>query len=313
MSPIIALSTCWLSHRHNDGYTMLKEVAEMGFEWVELSHGIRPFLVEGIRRAVNDKVVRILSVHNFCPLPSFVNQAAPNLYEPSHKDTRIRMLWFNYTQQTLEFARNVGAQYCILHGGSVPLFWRRPQSRLRRWRQHYSADTLEENSAYQKWLSRSMKQIKKNCPKSNDHLKESLKRIIPLARGQAIRIALENRDGLTELPLDEQFVDLLKDIGRADILGHWHDIGHSMIKEQTGIIKQKTLLEQLQDRLIGFHIHDVTAQGVDHQEIGKGCVDFSAIKSFFKEDIPLTLEMNPDVPSEGIARSRDYLDALFAV
>ena len=31
---------------------MLKEIADLGFEWVELSHGIRITLVPGVLRAV---------------------------------------------------------------------------------------------------------------------------------------------------------------------------------------------------------------------------------------------------------------------
>ena len=49
--PILALSSCWLSSRHTDGYEMLKEMADLGFEYVELSHGIRITLVEGILKA----------------------------------------------------------------------------------------------------------------------------------------------------------------------------------------------------------------------------------------------------------------------
>ena len=48
MSRVLSLSTCWCSHRHTDGYEMLAEMADLGFEYVELSHGIRISLVEGI-------------------------------------------------------------------------------------------------------------------------------------------------------------------------------------------------------------------------------------------------------------------------
>ncbi|HRG57022.1 MAG TPA: hypothetical protein PLG56_13335, partial [Lacunisphaera sp.] len=53
MKPIIALSSCWCSHRHQDGYVMLKEMAALGFDHVELSHGIRITLVPGILKAVD--------------------------------------------------------------------------------------------------------------------------------------------------------------------------------------------------------------------------------------------------------------------
>ena len=74
---ILALSTSWCSHRHKDGYVMLREMADLGYEYIELSHGIRITLVPGILKAVEEGVVKISSTHNFCPLPTEVVQAAP--------------------------------------------------------------------------------------------------------------------------------------------------------------------------------------------------------------------------------------------
>ena len=62
---------------------MLQEMAALGFKSVELSHGIRITLVPGILKAVEDGIVTVTSTHNFCPLPTGVVQAAPNLFEPS--------------------------------------------------------------------------------------------------------------------------------------------------------------------------------------------------------------------------------------
>lgn len=59
---------------------MALELAELGFEWIELSHGIRMSLVPGILRAIEEKVVRVASLHNFCLLPVGVQVAAPNFY-----------------------------------------------------------------------------------------------------------------------------------------------------------------------------------------------------------------------------------------
>lgn len=67
---------------------MLQEMADLGFEWVELSHGIKIVLVPGILKAVAEGVVKIASVHNFCPLPTGVMHAAPNHYMPSATDAR---------------------------------------------------------------------------------------------------------------------------------------------------------------------------------------------------------------------------------
>src|ERR1051326_4891777 len=76
-----SFSTCWNSHRHTDGRAMLREIRELGFEYAELSHGIRVSLLPGILEAVEAGEIKISSLHNFCPLPMGVNYAAPNLYQ----------------------------------------------------------------------------------------------------------------------------------------------------------------------------------------------------------------------------------------
>ena len=47
-----SLSTCWNSHRHTCGREMLNEIRALGFEYAELSHGIRLGLLPGIIESV---------------------------------------------------------------------------------------------------------------------------------------------------------------------------------------------------------------------------------------------------------------------
>ena len=85
-----SFSTCWNSGRHSDGRAMLREIRELGFEYAELSHGIRLSLVPGILDAVGAGEIKISTLHNFCPLPVGVNTPAPNLYELSDERPRQR-------------------------------------------------------------------------------------------------------------------------------------------------------------------------------------------------------------------------------
>ena len=48
-----SFSTCWNSSRHTDGRAMLREIRDLGFEYAELSHGIRISLMPGILEAVS--------------------------------------------------------------------------------------------------------------------------------------------------------------------------------------------------------------------------------------------------------------------
>ena len=106
---------------------MIKEIVNLGFKRVELSHGIRLSLVPGILKAIEEKLVEISSVHNFCPLPVGIHYAAPNLFKPSSVNNDEKFSWSRYTLQTLDFAVKVGAGKVIMHSGSVRFFFRSPE------------------------------------------------------------------------------------------------------------------------------------------------------------------------------------------
>src|SRR5262249_55253025 len=100
---------------------MLREIRDLGFEYAELSHGIRISLVPGILDAVDAGEIKISSLHNFCPLPIGVLKASPNLYQFSAEDARDRDLAFKYTLKTFEFANRVKTGMVVLHLGSVEM------------------------------------------------------------------------------------------------------------------------------------------------------------------------------------------------
>src|SRR5271169_3585108 len=116
-----SLSTCWNSSRHTDGRAMLREIRDLGFEYAELSHGIRLGLVPGILEAVDAGEIKISSLHNFCPLPMGVDHAAPNLYQFSDERPRERELALKHTLKTLEFAARVKAPLVVLHVGIIEM------------------------------------------------------------------------------------------------------------------------------------------------------------------------------------------------
>ena len=66
---MLSVSTCWNSGRHTEGVEMLEELLGLGFTRVELGHGIRLSLMEGVQKMVEAGKVTITSLHNFCPLP----------------------------------------------------------------------------------------------------------------------------------------------------------------------------------------------------------------------------------------------------
>src|SRR5881275_3258832 len=104
-----SLSTCWNSSRHTDGRPMLREIRDMGFEYAELSHGIRISLLPGVFQAVDAGEIKISSLHNFCPLPMGVNHAAPNIFKFTSDNPRERENALKHTLKTIETAARVKA------------------------------------------------------------------------------------------------------------------------------------------------------------------------------------------------------------
>ncbi|OIO58724.1 MAG: sugar phosphate isomerase/epimerase [Verrucomicrobia bacterium CG_4_10_14_3_um_filter_43_23] len=310
MDPIISLSTCWLSHRHTDGYQMLTEVAEMGFEYVELSHGIRLSLVPGVLKAVEEGVIKVSSVHNFCPLPAGVIQAAPNLFQPSSGSLAEQNLWFKNTLRTLEFSMAVNAKIMVAHMGSVTFFWSRPDQKVYLPLKEHGLEKMQAEEAFMKQVQSIAKKAKRKSKTVMKRVYHAMERILPIAREMGVKIAIENRDRILEIPLAEQEADFLEHFAGEDAICGWHDSGHAKVREQLGLIDHEKLLEATHKKLIGFHLKDVTQGGRDDQPIGSGVVDFEMISKYFREGQALVIELGPNVPREGVISSKQKLEEL---
>src|SRR5436305_8704547 len=118
---MIAFSTCWNSGRHTSGEEMLRQIQALGFDLIELGHGIRISLMPGIQKMVDAGGVRISSLHNFCPLPVEIMSASPDCYEFSAAGKSERDRAVKQTLQTLDFAARLDAPFVVLHCGSISM------------------------------------------------------------------------------------------------------------------------------------------------------------------------------------------------
>jgi len=306
----LALSTCWCSQRHTDGYEMLAEMAELGFRRVELSHGIRVSLVPGILQAVAEGLVEVTSIHNFCPLPNGVPTPAPNLYEPSAKDARERGLWQRYTTQTLDFAVKVGAGAVVAHSGRQHFFFASPEARFEKALAASPAETRAAAMAEESVLGardRALRRIQRRAPKTMARIQEAYEQVLPAAAERGLRLGLENREGLEEMPLDPHMAPFLEKLGAPDAARYWHDTGHARKKEQLGLLDHRAHLEANAERLAGFHLHDVDATGRDHRVPGAGEIDFAMVGEFVRPEHVLVLELSPSLEADEVRAARDHL------
>jgi sugar phosphate isomerase/epimerase len=288
-----SFSTCWNSHRHTDGRAMLREIRELGFEYAELSHGIRVSLMPGILEAVDAGEMKISSLHNFCPLPMGVTHAAPNLYQFSDESPRQRELAIKHTLKTFEFASRVKAPVVVLHLGSIEMkdYTGKLCEMLER--------GLKNSPKYEKLCAEISKTLEAKKIKFVERTNDTLRKLLPEAEKRGLKLGCENRQALEEIPLDADFKFFFREFESPNIC-YWHDCGHAQIKENLGFIHHALHLESLAARLAGFHVHDVQFPARDHCAPGTGMIDFAALKPFVKPEHIKVFELSPSLPVESV-------------
>jgi sugar phosphate isomerase/epimerase len=309
MNSTVALSTCWNSVRHTDGYAMLREAADLGFSQVELSHGIRISLVPGIIKAVREGWIGVASTHNFCPLPAGITSAAPNLYMPSSQDSRERSQWLRHTTRSLDFAAQMKARAMVMHLGRAEFFWFNPKRKLDSWRDRRPGELLGEDPAYRKALEKACIKLRKRIGPFWHSVRAGLEHVASYAAEKGVRLGLENRESFDELPIDADFPELFAGMTKPEAAGYWHDTGHAQIKREMGLIDPLEQLRQHEGRTVGFHLHDVV-RGADHQPIGTGTVDWVGTSRFFRPEHIFVLEFSPRLKPEQVTESFSYLQSL---
>ena len=200
MKPTLPLSTCWNSDRPRDGYEMLAEIRDMGFEYVELSHGTKIVLVEGILRAVQEGMMKISSTHNFCPLPMGITHSGTNLFEPSVSATQEHDQWLRHTKRSIDFSARVGASAMVTHLGSVHFFWSNPVRKVKRHlRANPDLDPATDEK-YRKILTKACSKLRTRMPVYWNQVRASLEEVRAYALEKGVRLGCENREKFEELP-----------------------------------------------------------------------------------------------------------------
>ena len=116
---MLVFSTCWISHRHQDGEEMIDEILSLGFDHVELSHGIKLSLLPGIMRAVDAGKVQVAGVHNFFPAPIDEVGDSPDSRPFTADLLQVRSKAIESTKKSIEQGAALGAGYIVLHMGTV--------------------------------------------------------------------------------------------------------------------------------------------------------------------------------------------------
>lgn len=294
---MISFSTCWNSGRHTAGDEMLREIKdELGFDSVELGHGIRISLMPGIQKMFNAGEIKFSSLHNFCPLPVEVMGASPDCYRFSSIYPTERERAVKQTFQTIDFAERLGAPFVVMHLGEVsmppitdPLIALAKKGEL----------------LSRKYVQKKIKAVEKResaAPRHLERVKDCLRRIVDYAASKKIRLGVEGRRGYEEIPSERELPALLDEMNSPQ-LGYWHDFGHIQIKENLAFLNHEEWLKTIGSRAFGCHVQDCIWPAQDHQPPFSGDVDLAGLVPLLSPDCVFVWEMSPRKKAEDIRRS----------
>lgn len=277
---------------------MLDEIAALGFNRIELGHGIRLSLLEGIQRRLQKGDLTISGLHNFCPLPIEITRAAPDCYQFSSPDARERERAVKHTFQTIDFAERFGAGYVVLHLGRAPL-------------DEYT-DKLVRLAEVGLIHSREYVRAKLDCVKKRQdkappyfqRAKDCLARVAEYADGRGVRLGVESRHSYEEIPNEREMVEVLNQFNVPQV-GYWHDFGHVQVKHNLGFLDHREWLSQASARLIGCHLHDTKWPGRDHLAPFMGDIEYDELIPLLAKDTLFVFEMSPRRTAEEITTARD--------
>ncbi len=304
-------STCWNSSRHKEGGPICDEIRELGFEYIEASHGLALSKLPGIITAVEEKRIKVKGVHNFCPAPIDVQGDAPDAFRFTSHRPEVRERAMRLTLETLQVAARLEAEYVVLHMGEVELFQGHEATRtLQRMARHGYVGTTE----YAKTKGELVRKRAKLAPIYLARAKEALYQLIDKAKEYNLVLAVEGRSHFEQVPGETEFPALMAEFADNPHVRYWHDFGHIQRKHNLLLLNHDQYLSGLAPYLYGAHVNDVQWPQRDHRApFMGGDVDFDyLLPKYFKKSMPLTWELSSSVTVSQIQEAKTRWDALHA-
>jgi sugar phosphate isomerase/epimerase len=292
----LALSTCWNSWKHKDGRTIVEEILSLGFDTIEISHGIRASQLEGILIARERHKFSISSVHNFLPMPVEVQSDSPDCYEFTSPKAKERDRAMKLTLATIDWAAKLGAPFVVVHTGRIrSLDLTAPMRKMVESGKRMSRSFVSQKIA-------AIQAREKLSEANNRFVHDCLQDILPHAGKMGIKLGIENREYYEAAPLEREMKDFIESL-HSPHAGYWHDFGHAQIKHNMGLIDHAQHLEKMSPLLIGCHIHDTRWPFRDHCPPFTGDTPFEKLVPLLPKKFAAVLEMSPRTEAADIQKA----------
>lgn len=302
---MLALSTAWNASLHEKGEEIAEEILRLGFKNLELNFSLTKAQVEEIDGYRRRHDARILSLHNYCPIPAGLarEEALPDCYSLASTDENERKEAVAHTENTISTARRLDALAVVLHSGRVEI-----EDKTRQLID--LANRGKKNSdEYRSLFDDFVRERKKRSADHFHQLLKSLDTLSSYAVGKNILLGLENRFYYREIPSFDEFGPLFEKFKARNVM-YWHDVGHAFILEKLGFMKEDDLLRTYGAFLGGFHLHNIKNL-VDHQAPINGDFDFRRILPYISKKSLKVIEAHQPAGAQEIKASASLLQGIF--
>ena len=305
---MLAFSTNWNAGRQPEGRLLVEEILNLGFDTLELGHGLSVAQLHGIRQA-HDKGCggfRVISVHNFCPMPVEIPGDNPDCYQFSSHRPQERERALRLTRQTIATAGEFGAGFVVLHLGRVTRLAGMTRSLLGKLRREGVA-----GRGYARFKLECVLRREKLSRFYVDRVSCLLEALLEEACRSGVTLVVENRSDYEAIPSERELSALLRRFDSPH-LRYWHDFGHAQLRENLGLLDHAQWLEGIAPFAAGTHLQDARWPDQDHLIPFGGEIPFDRLTPLLPSSLPHVLELSPAAQPEAIRAAATRWNSLFA-
>ena len=285
-------------NKSDDMLAFAEKAAQLGFPAIEINYVIPP---EGVEALLSNDHVGVVSLHSPTPRIKMGNGKSSDALNLASMDEEERALAVERARVTVDHATRCGARYMVVHLGGIDGGILDEERELRK-----RYDAAERDGAKIDALRR--RAIERRCKMAPTYLpmaRRSLAQIAEYAAARNVAVGLENRYHYHEFPGPGEMRELL-DKYPPEVAGFWLDVGHAEVLDRLGFEPHDRWLNELGDRCIGSHVHDVDGLA-DHRAPSHGTAHWPHYAEKLPPNVPRVFEINQKVDERQVAEAIPFL------
>ena len=293
-----SLSTMWARRNFPNLGDFFQAARRMGFAHIELNHQIDSAMLAGIEM---DHYV-FSSVHEPCPADVSLDTLKARDWLISAVDEENRRQGVAAVKRSIDLAQELGAGTLVVHCGQI-----QADGSLEKELRSLFEQGLSDSAEYQEKKERFQQLRASLVAPCLEAVQKSLQELLEYAGRFGLRLGLENRYHILDLPALDEMEPLLQ-LADPDRLGFIYDVGHAQALDRLGFFPHKEWLVRYASRIFGTHLHDVIGVN-DHHAPGLGEIDYATIAAYIPQGAFRTLELHPRNTPEQVHASLRFLAA----